>query len=43
MHGSPNAGKRHTNSITNLGVEEFDVFGRFRRKSDILLVRILAT
>ncbi len=43
MHGSPNGGKRHTNSITNLGVEESEVLGRFKRKSDVLLVRVLAT
>ncbi len=43
MHGNPIGRKRYTNSITYLGVEESEVLGRFRRKSDVLLVRVLAT
>ncbi len=43
MRGNPTGGKRHTNSITNLGVEESEVLGRFMPKSEVLLVRIRAT
>ncbi len=42
-HGNPIGGKRHTNSITNLGVEEFDDLGRLNRKNEVLLVRVLAS